>query len=192
MLIAAYIVLALSFGIGNMLMYYRCVSAAPIRLNHGLGASLITTVIQTALFMAGMTIGDLVRFELTDIPNAMSKTNAMVMFGMVLIVALRQLAPYLRRNREQAVFDLRSWKTTLAMSIATGVNLFLTGIGVGFVASPSTDIHKALWPMVIILLLLSYWGVMLGRQKVKIRPRRWALLEALLIIGVGVAALINS
>lgn len=192
MLIAAYIVLGIAFGISGMLLFYRCSEAIPVRLSHGLMAALLVATVQTVLFLLGMTLGNLLRIELPDDPDAFRHANALVMLGLTIFVVLRQLLPFLRREPRLSLFNISAWKSVMAMAVATGINHFLVGLGAGFVASPATDLHKALWPLLILMFLLGYWGIMLGRQKVQLQPRRWMVVASILLLGVAIAAVVNA
>ena len=46
--------------------------------------------------------------------------------------------------------------------------------------------------MLIASLLLGYVGLMFGRQKVDLRPRRWTILASILILAVAIAAVVNA
>lgn len=192
MLIAAYIVLGLAFGISNMVLFHRCAEVTPIRLSRGLLITLITAVIQTALFLLGMLLGDMLRFELPVDSGAFAKTNALIFLGLDIFVMMRLLLPHLRREPRLPLFDLSSNAACTAMAVATGINMLLVGIGVGFVASLGNEMHKALWPMLVLTFLASYWGLMLGRRKVAIRPRRWMIVVSVLLLGVAIAAVVDA
>ncbi|MBR4229518.1 MAG: hypothetical protein IKR83_02270 [Bacteroidales bacterium] len=190
--IAAYIVLALAFAISNMLLFRRCAELTPIRLTRGLGLTLCVAAVQTALFLLGMVLGNLLRFELPDDSAAFSTANAMIFLGLDIFVMLRMLLPHLRREPRLPLFDLGNGKATIAISLTAAINPLLVGLGAGFVAS-SADIHK-LWPiaMLVLLWIFGYWGVMLGRRKVAIRPVRWMVIAAIMLLGVGIAAMVNA
>lgn len=190
--LVAYIVIALAFAISNMLLFRRCAELTPIRLTRGLGLTLCVAAVQTALFLLGWVLGDLLRFELPDDASAFSTANAMIFLGLDIFVMLRMLLPYLRREPRLPLFDLGNNKATIAMSLTAAINPLLVGLGTGFVASTS-DIYKV-WPiaMLVLLWLLGYWGVMLGRRKVAIRPVRWMVIAAIMLLGVGIAALVNA
>ena len=192
MLIAAYIVLAIAFGISNMVLFYRCAEITPIRLSRGLFITFLVSVVQTVLFLLGMFLGDILRFELPTDAEAFSKTNSLIFLGLDLFVMLRMLMPYLKREPKLPVFNLGSNSACVAMAFATAINLLLVGIGAGFVASLAMDLHKALWPLIIILFLAGYWGLMLGRTKVNIRPRRWMIVASVLLLAVAIAAVVNA
>lgn len=192
MLIAAYIVLAIAFGISNMVLFYRCAEITPIRLSRGLFITFLVSVVQTVLFLLGMFLGDILRFELPTDAEAFSKTNSLIFLGLDLFVMLRMLMPYLKRESQLPIFNLGSNSSCVAMAFATAINLLLVGLGAGFVASLAMDIHKALWPLIIILFLAGYWGLMLGRTKVNIRPRRWMIVASVLLLAVSIAAVVNA
>ena len=192
MLIASYIVLALVFGISDMLLFRRCAEVTPIRLSYGLLLSLATMIVQAGIFLTGMLLGDLLRFELPDNPDAFNKANALIFLGLCIIVMLRMLKPYLKRSMKLPLFNLGSTAACAALILTSSINLLRVGLGAGFVTSPATDFHKALWPMVVLLPLLSYWGIMLGRQKVDMRPRRWMVVASILLLGVAIAATVNA
>ncbi len=46
--------------------------------------------------------------------------------------------------------------------------------------------------MLVSTFLFSYLGVMYGRQHVKLRPRRWMAVSAVIIIVTAIAAVVNA
>lgn len=192
MSIVSYIVVAMTFGIANMLLFHRCAKVVPIRLSRGLAITFLVAVVHALLFIGGMYLGDLLRFELPDYAGAFAKTNALIFLGLALFVMLRMLMPHLKRDPKLPLFDLSANVACVAMAFATGVNLLLVGLGAGFVASPASDLHKALWPLLIIMFLIGYYGLMLGRSKVVIRPKVWMIVASVLLLTVAVAAVVNA
>lgn len=190
--LASYLVLALAFGITNMILFRRCAEITPIRLSRGLLLTLFCACIQTAMFLLGILLGDLLRFELPAVEGAFTKTNALIFLGLDLFVMVRMLMPFLRRDPSLPLFDLGNNAACAAMAFATGINLLLVGLGAGFVATLSQGLHKALWPMIIILFLAGYWGVMMGRRKVAIRPRLWMIMASVLSVAVAMIAVITA
>lgn len=192
MLIIAYFALALAFGISDMILFHRCAEITPIRLSRGLVITLSVATVQTALFLLGMFIGDILRFELPTDAGAFSKTNALIFMGLTVFVMFRMLSPHLKKEPRLSLFNLTSNAACAAMAFATGINLLLVGLGAGFVASIDNDFHKALWPLLTIMFLAGYWGLMLGRRKVAVRPRVWVIVAAVLLFTVSVAAVVNA
>ena len=192
MSIVSYLVLALALAINTLLLLQRCAEASPMRLTAGLAVSLWVAVVHTALFLIGIALGDMLRVESPDTPGLYVQANAYIFLGMNLFVALKTLFPYLRREPQLPAFALGSLPTVLALAAASGINVMLSGLGVGFVSPLQGHFHRAFWPLFTLSLLLGYIGIMFGRQKVKIRPRRWAILSALMLLGVAIVAVVNA
>ena len=190
--VATYIVLALAFGINTMILMRRCAEATPIKLTKGLGITFLVSIVSCLFFMLGISLGDLLRIEGSDAPQLYARTNAFISLGLAVFVSLRMLLPYLRRKPQLAVFDLRNWGSVAAMAVASSINILLTGLVLGFVNSLSGNIHWAIWPMCVSVLILGYLGIMFGRQKVEMRPRRWMIVACILIIGSAIAAVVNA
>lgn len=192
MSIATYIVLSIAFGVTAMLLMRRCAETTPVKLTKGLAIMFVTATIYVLLFILGITLGDLLRIEGADAPQLYARTNAYIFLGLTIFVALRMLLPHLKRKPQLPVFDLRNWGSVLAMSVASGINVLLVGLGLGFVMPPAGHVHWAIWPLFISSVLLGYTGIMFGRQKVTIRPLRWMIVACILLLGCGIAAVVNS
>lgn len=193
MSIVSFIVIAIALGISFMLLMQRCSDAAPVPLSSGLLISLTMAVVQAALFCAGISLGNMLRFELPGDPEAFARPNAFIFLGMSLFVAAKMLWPYMGRKTKPASFDLNAGTLrVLLFTVAAGINGFLLGLGAGFVASLAAHLHGALWPMLVAVFLLSYLGIMYGRQHVKLRPRRWMVASALILIVTAIAAVVNA
>ncbi len=192
MSIATYIVLSIAFGVTAMLLMRRCAETTPVKLTKGLAIMFVTATIYVLLFILGITLGDLLRIEGADAPQLYARTNAYIFLGLTIFVALRMLLPHLKRKPQLPVFDLRNWSSVIAMSVASGINVLLIGLGLGFVMPIAGHVHWAIWPLFISSVLLGYTGIMFGRQKVTIRPLRWMIVACILLLGCGIAAVVNS
>lgn len=193
MSIISFIIIAIALGISTMVLIKRCAEATPVRLSAGLLIATMVAMVHTVLFVAGMLAGNLLRFESADDPFAYAEVNSLVLMGMTVVVLLKLLSPYLRREPKLAVFPLNGGLgRTLLMTVASGINIFLLGMGVGFVALLSQGVHRAVWPLFTLTLLFSYLGIMYGRQKVEMRPRRWIIISCVLLLGVAIAAVVNA
>ncbi len=190
MSLVSYIVIATAFGILNMLLFRRCAEATPVRLSVGLTISLLVAAVHALLLWLGAWLGNTFRFELAADPMAFQSANCWIFFALALFVGLRTALPYLRREPKLPVFSLEGFGQVVLLAAATGINVFLVGVGIGF-ADSVLHTHRCIWPMLTMCVLLGYLGVMFGRQKVAVRPRRWAFVAALMVLGVAVAALFS-
>lgn len=191
MSIVSYIVLALALGLVNMLLFRRCGEATPVRLSTGLLQVLMVSAIHTALLYLGSLVGSLLNLHSPDDPYMYADVNAYIFLGMSVVVIVKMLTPYLRKEPRLPLFNLDDSRAVLAMAAATGVNVFLVGIGTGFVETGQA-VHKLIWPLLTASILLGYLGLMFGRQKVQLRPRRWMVAACVLILGVAIAAVVNA
>lgn len=191
MSIVSYIVIALALGICNMLLFRRCGESFPIRLSAGITVSFTVSAVHVILYLLGALIGSLLCFYSPDNPTLYADINAYIFLGINIIVIIKGLLPYLRRNPRLPLFDLTSRGSVLAMAAATGINALLIGLGVGFVEQ-HISIHKIIWPLLTTSLLFSYLGLMFGRREVTLRPRRWMIVASVLLLGVAIAAVVNA
>ena len=191
MSIVSYIVIALALGLVNMLLFRRCGEATPVRLSAGLLIVLVVSVIHVIFYYLGSTVGSLLRLYSPDDPYMYADINAYIFLGINMVVIVKMLAPYLRKEPRLPLFNLGDHWSVLAMAVATGINVLLVGIGTGFVEGGHA-VHKLLWPLLVSSLLLGYVGLMFGRQKVELRPRRWMVLACVLLLAVAVAAVVNA
>lgn len=193
MSVISFIVLAIALGISAMLLMRNCAESSPVQLSSGLLISLTVATVHAALFCLGMFVGNMLRFTTSDDPEAFARVNAFVFLGMAVVVAVKQLFPYMGSKPRPTLFDLNAGtRRVLVFTVATGINGFLLALGAGFVWSLGGHVHRALWPLWVATLLFSYLGIMYGRQHVKLRPRRWMAVSALLLVSTAIAAVVNA
>ena len=193
MSIVSFIVIAIALGISAMLFMRRCAEAAPVPLSAGLLISFSVAVVHAALFCLSIHLGNMLRFELPGDPEAFARPNSFVLLGLTIIVTIKMMWPYMGRKSQPMAYDLNvSIFRVVLLAVATGINGFLLGVGIGFVTPLSGHLHSALWPLMIATLLFSYLGIMYGRQRVKLRPRRWMVVSSLILLVMAIAAVVNA
>lgn len=191
MSIASYIVIALALGLVNMVLFRRCGEATPVRLSAGLLIVLGVSAVHAVLYYLGAALGNLMRLDSASDSHMYDDVNAYIFLGIVLVVIIKMLVPYLRREPRLPVFSLARTGSVLAMAVATGINVLLVGIGVGF-ADSEVAVYALLWPLLVAGFLLGYMGLMFGRRKVDMRPRRWMVLASVLLLATAIAACVNA
>lgn len=193
MFIVFFIVLSLALGISAMLLMRRCADASPIPLSSGMFVSFLTAVMHVAMFCLGIFLGNKLMFTDAVNPEAFAKQNSWVFIGLSITVALKQFLPYMGRRTKPAAYNLGAGALqVLLFTVATGINGFLLGFGVGFVAMLGEYLQLAIWPLLVTTFLFSFLGIMFGRQHVPLRPRRWIGLSSLLIIVSTILVVIFS
>ena len=193
MSVISFIVMAIAMGISAMLFTRRCTEAAPVPLMSGLLVSVSLAVVHVALFCLGILLGNFLRFELPDSPEAFARPNAFIFLGIAVMVSLRLLKPYMGKKTKPVAYDFNAGTLQmLFFTLASGINGFLLGLGTGFVALLADHRHAAIWPLLVATFLFSYLGIMYGRQHVKLRPRRWLVVSAVILLVTAIAAVVNA
>lgn len=176
MSVLEYIILAFALSVPVMLSMRACALQNPVRLTHGLAVSLLIAVIHTLLLLAGLYVGNLLRFNLPEY-------DSLIYLGLLVAVALRMFFPAFRKKeKELPAYDISRWLTVLLLGLAAGTNALFVGLGLGFRVELSADLWRAAIPMVVVLFLLSYLGIMLGRTRRPVRARRWQLIAVLFLL----------
>ena len=191
--VITFVVFAMALGISVMMLMHRCADAVPISLPSGLLVSVTLAMVHVVLFCLGMLIGNVFRFESVVDPEEFSRSNAFVCFGLALIVAVKQIWPYLGRKTAPLSYEINTGTVRVFFfTVATGINGFLLAIGVGFVLPLVDYFHAVVWIFLAFFFVFSYLGIMFGRQHIVLRPRRWMLLSSVMIFVIAIAMLIRG
>lgn len=175
MSIIAYLLYAMSFGIATLVLMRSCAEKSPIMLSKGLVVSLIMAVVGAIMMLAGAAVANGLTFGIDNIDN-------LVFVGLNVVVALRILFQVFRNQIGDHSFDISRWGTVCALAVASSVNVFVIGLGIGFKAVWQDEVYKILIPTFLLVFLASYFAIMFGRQKVQMKSRRWMMIAVLFIL----------
>lgn len=178
MSVIEYIILSFALAIPMEMTMRGCALKNPIRLTRGLAVSALLALEHTVLVLVGILIGNLLRFDLPEYDN-------LVYLGLLTVVALRMLFPAFHK-KDVPSYEVAKWGTVLLLGIATGVNTLFVGMGLGFRVDVDTDLWKVGVPLYVAMLLLSYWGIMLGRRKKEVSSHRWQLVAVLFLLAFAI------
>lgn len=181
MTIISYIVLALAVGIQVLLSMRDCAEQTPIQLNKGLLHSAILAIIFILMMGLGIWIANIF------LPSYPDDVAGMVTLGIFLVV-IAKIFFGTKKGSNVSAYDISRSGTMVLLSIALGINVFLLGLGAGFVGQFESDLLKMAIPMFLLVFPMSMWGIMLGRNKIDIRPRRWRLISVLCLLVVAVVS----
>lgn len=185
--VVCFVLVALAVGVDVFLQTYRSATTREVRLSYGLLVAFVTAVACLLLYWLGVRLGDLLRFEAAGAEDAYDSYNIAVMLGIIIVVAVKMVLPYLRREPQLPAFDIASRGGLVSLAVVSATNPLLLGVGVGFVGGASWSA----WLVGGVVFLLSYFGLMFGRQEVALRPRRWAVFATLLLLVAAVVAAVR-
>ena len=162
MSVIEFIILSFALSVPVMVTLRGCALQNPIRLTRGLGNSFLVSIIHVLLMVAGLYIGNLLRFGFPEYDNLV----------------------YLFRKKEkpQPAYDISRWSTVLLLGVATGTNTLFVGLGLGFLVPFQANVWRVAVPLFVVMFLLCYLGIMLGRTKKDLRARRWQLIAVLFLL----------
>ena len=187
MTIFEYILIALAFGIETMLFMRRHTEKVPVRLTQGAVFASIVASVYVVMLLLGIRIGNILRFSDMTMASSYDTTNTLVFVGLAVVVVLKMLISLRRRkDHTPAIYNIERYSTMVALAFAMGINVLIFGLGLGFLPATDGDSWRVAIPMFAGVLLLAYWGIMLGRQNVEIREKRWIFISVILLLSVVV------
>ncbi len=189
MSVIEFIILALALSFEALIVMHGCAQKTKVRLTKGLAESFVVALDNTLLLLFGIWIGNLLRFtpkgfenETGSAYNLLSDTDSLVYLGLLILVAVRLLFRSGKKRRQVQPYDIEHFSTVLLLGIAVGINTLLVGLALGFRIPLNDNLWRAAIPLIVIMTLFAFLGVMLGRQQVEIRARRYTLVAALLFL----------
>ena len=197
MSIIEFIILATALSFEALIVMHGCALNTPIRLTKGLAESFTTALINAILLLLGILLGNILRFSPTDLDPDAASTNSLladtdnlVYLGLLILVALRLLFRSSKKRRPVQPYDISRFSTTLLLSVAIGINTLFVGLALGFKMSLSENLWRAAIPLVVIMTLFAFLGVMLGRQQKELRARRYTLFAVLFLLAFALKSVI--
>lgn len=197
MSVIEFIILSLALSVEALVMMHGCARSTSVTLTRGLGSSFLIAVINALLLTAGMWAGNLLRFTPEGLaPDAvateqlLTDADNLVYLGLLILVALRLLFRTRRRAREAQPYDISRWATTMALGVAVGINTLIVGLALGFRIPLANNAWRATIPLVVIMTLAAFFGVMMGRQQQEIRARRYTLIAVLFLLAFALKSVL--
>ena len=184
-----FIILAIALSFEALIVMHGCATKTPVRLTRGLALSFMLALVNVLMLVGGMAIGNMLRFssvepspESTSVGKLFTETDNLVYLGLMILVAVRLLFRSGKKSRQVQPYDISRFSTSLLLSIAIGINTVIVGMALGFRIPFADNLWRASVPLFVIMTLLSFLGVMLGRQNKELRARRYTLFAVLLLL----------
>ena len=189
MSILEFIILAIALSFEALIVMHGCASKTPIQLTKGLAESFTMALVSIVLLIAGIWIGNLLRFtpdsvnpDATSTNSLLNDTDNLVYLGLMILVALRLLFRSGKKSRQVQPYDISRFGTALLLGVAVGINTLFVGLALGFRIPLADNLWRAAIPMVVIMTLFALLGLMLGRQRKELRARRYTLFAVLFLL----------
>lgn len=176
------ILLALALCVDSLVVSTTSVFKTKLSYRRGLLLAFTFALFQGGFPLIGALLG-------TACERFISSIDHWVAFGLLALVGGKMIFDAFK-NDEETSLDLTSYWVICTLAVATSIDAFVVGIGLGL----KSDIPHIINTCVIIGLvtfLASMLGVYLGKRNVPI-PEKWAtILAGLVLIGLGVQTLLE-
>ena len=166
---------ALAMGLTCLTTLRNSARHAPMRLTRGLAYSLLMGITHALMLLGGMWLASLWRFQAGSL-------DTYVFVGIMLLLAAKLALGLFDKKNAEAAYDIARPSTFLLLCIALGINSLIGGMALGFLTTLPQGWLMASLPLLLLVLLLSYVGIMLGRRDIAIRQRRWGLFSILFLL----------
>lgn len=189
MSIIEFIILSIALSFEAMIVMHGCALKNPVKLTKGLAEAFCIAAVNALLLIAGIWLGNLLRFTPDTLDPTASSTNSLlsdtdnlVYLGLMILVAVRLLFRSGKKSRQVQPYDIGRFSTAILLGIAVGINTLIIGLALGFRIPPGENIWRATIPLLIIMTLFALLGLMLGRQQKELRARRYTLFAVLFLL----------
>ena len=188
MSIIEFIILSIALSFEAMIVMHGCALKNPVKLTKGLAEAFCIAAVNALLLIAGIWLGNLLRFTPDTLDPSASSTNSLltdtdnlVYLGLMILVAVRLLFRSGKKSRQMQPYDIGRFSTAILLGIAVGINTLIIGLALGFRIPLGENIWRATIPM-LIMTLFALLGLMLGRQQKELRARRYTLFAVLFLL----------
>ena len=167
---------------------HGCALKNKIPLTKGMAESVLVALVNAVLLIVGIWIGSKLKFtpsgidpETSSTGSLLADTDGLVYLGLLILVAVRLLFRSGRKSRQVQPYDISRYSTALLLGVALGINTLIVGLAVGF-RPVMSNLWAASVPLFVIMTLMAFLGVMLGRSGKEIRARRYTLFAVLFLL----------
>lgn len=199
MSVIEFIILAFALSSEALIAMHASARTSSLPLTRGLAESFLIAAINAVLLVVGILVGNLLRFtpdgmspDETSMTKLLTDTDNLVYLGLLILVALRLLFRSGKKRRQPQSYDISRLSTAALLGVAVGINTLIVGLALGFRIPLADNLWRATIPLVVVMTLLSFFGIMMGRQQQEIRARRYTLIAILFLLAFALKSVLWS
>ena len=157
--------LALVLSLDSFVVAARCSANNKITYSNGLFLAVFFAIFHGGFWLLGFVVGGLLSYDA-------STFDAWIAFALIVFIALKMIFAALKKPKDENITFVTNLKSVILLSVASGIDLFIVGLGFGLL--PSTEDHPWLCfgLMSGLTLLTTFFGVFAGRQGQR-KKRKW-------------------
>lgn len=183
MTIALLILLAFVLSIDAYVVAAGCSLSKKIAYSQGFLLAVCFSILHTLLLIGGYYIAWAMKSGETVYDTPLAAV-------MLVFAGVKMILRVVRKNKDVNTTYVTDSKSILLLSLATSIDFFIVGLGLGF----APDGKSILWcaiPFMFFTVVSTFFGVLMGRQKQR-KSRRWAtFVVGLLLIGLAILLIVK-
>ncbi len=180
MSIFALILISISLAMDCFAVSLSCGAQRYVTRSIGFKMAVFFGIFQGGMLLLGALLGEGFRV-------IMETYSHWIAFGLLLVIGLKMVIEALKKGHEESEFRVDRWLVLLGLSIATSIDAFVVGIGIGL---GEVNLWLSAGIVAAGSFLFSLIGLFFGRRAKFVSPRLAELLGGLVLIGIGVKTLI--
>ena len=185
--------IAIALGIDTMVVMYHNTESIHITPLRCIINAILLSTIYLILAYSGIFIGELLQYSADYQQSPLLATNLYLFIGLTAVVCIKRIMKlFASRKKETQKYDASKYTTLIALSMASGLDIFLLYLGIGFITPNRANTLSTLIPLFVCTLTLGYIGTLFERQKTPLRITRWQILSLLIIITITVYIILSA
>lgn len=178
------LLLALALCVDSFIVSVTCSLHSKLSIRRGLLMAVVFAFFQGVFPFAGALLG-------MACHDLMASIDHWISFGLLLLVGGKMIVDAVRDVPEEKQLDVSSIGVMCLLGIATSIDAFVVGIGLGL----ETDMLNVIVTVVtigIMTFVVSLSGLFLGKYSVTVPERLANILAGLVLVGLGVYTLVEQ
>ena len=172
------IVLSFAFSVSMFVVSASVGNGSSIKYSKGITQSILMVFFQCLLLYVGVWVASL--FSLGEL-----QYDRTIAVGILILMAIKQFINIVKKQGVKDAIVVSNMKSIVFLAIATSMDVFVIGMGLGFLYNPS-QLGLVLILTAILGFLVSIMGIFMGRQKRKIPSKLLLGAKAVLLIELAI------
>ena len=184
------ILLSLALCVDSLVASTTTAFRSKMPWRQGLLMALIFGLCQGAFPLAGALIGDVAR-------SFIEAVDHWIAFALLAFIGGKMIVESVKRKEESEAAASKNLSTSHAplstyflLGVATSIDAFAVGIGLGL-QQPMSDVLWIVLTIGVVTVLVSLFGVYLGKRNIPIPQRAANIIAGLVLIALGVKILLE-
>ena len=175
------VVLGLALCVDTLVVLTTCGLKSKFSYSRGLLLAATFALFQGGFPLLGALIGNVCQ-------RLIESVDHWIAFGLLAAVGVKMIVDGIRSDEGKGNFDVSRFWVICTLAVATSIDAFVVGIGLG-VDNTIPQILMTVLVIAVVTFLSAMLGVFLGKRKFPI-PTKWASITAgVVLIGLGVHTL---